>query len=163
MFGHAVRHELDDLDILIGSVDAAVLDAAIPLCILASGYIVIDVCKRWPIEADLRDIANRAAKSATHLPATEDEIYAYLSRIVFGFGRLDDVFQTEKTGRVPLYATANLLSKFSPGEKHWFEYLDQVWDAVETADRTKSTVLPALMYRVRAEAAQGARQSADQQ
>jgi hypothetical protein len=31
------------------------------------------------------------------------------------------------------------------------EYLDQIWSAAETADRTSLTVLPALMLRARKE------------
>jgi hypothetical protein len=35
----------------------------------------------------------------------------------------------------------------------WWEYLDQIWDAAETAERTSLTVLPALMLRARREPA----------
>jgi hypothetical protein len=48
-----------------------------------------------------------------------------------------------------LFATANLLLKFGPEGKDWWEYLDQIWDAAEVADRTSITVLPALMLRAR--------------
>ena len=54
-----------------------------------------------------------------------------------------------KAGMLPLLITANLLATFRPKEKHWWEYLDQIWDATETADRTSLTVLPALMLRAR--------------
>ena len=47
----------------------------------------------------------------------------------------------------PLYVIANLLLGFRPKDKYWWEYLDQIWDAAETADRTSLTVLPALMLR----------------
>ena len=50
---------------------------------------------------------------------------------------------------LPLLITANLLATFRPREKHRWEYLDQIWDAAETADRTSLTVLPALMRRTR--------------
>lgn len=53
---------------------------------------------------------------------------------------------------VPLYATASLLSKFTPADKEWWEHLDQIWDAAETAERTSLTVLPALMLRARRQA-----------
>jgi hypothetical protein len=43
---------------------------------------------------------------------------------------------------VPLFATANLLLSFCPHEKAWWECLDQIWDAAETADGTSPTVLP---------------------
>jgi hypothetical protein len=47
------------------------------------------------------------------------------------------------------YATANLLLTFCPQDKEWWEYLDQIWDAAQTADRTPLAVLPALMLRAR--------------
>ena len=52
---------------------------------------------------------------------------------------------------IPLFATANLLLTFRPKEKHWWEYLDQMWDAAENAERTSLSVLPALMLRARKE------------
>ena len=56
---------------------------------------------------------------------------------------------TEGIATVPLYATANLLLTFCPRDKDWWEYLDQIWEAAETAERTRITVLPALMLRAR--------------
>ena len=47
---------------------------------------------------------------------------------------------------LPLLIMANLLATFRPREKHWWEYLDQIWESAETADRTS---LPALMLRAR--------------
>ena len=59
--------------------------------------------------------------------------------------------QREGLVTVPVYATANLLLGFRPRDKHWWEYLDQIWDSAETAERTSLTVLPALMLRARKE------------
>ena len=87
----------------------------------------------------------------TRLDISEQEIYEYLSRVALGSEKLDDVFSAEGIATVPLYATANLLLTFCPREKDWWEYLDQIWDAAETAERTSLTVLPALMLRARKE------------
>ena len=119
------------------------------MCLLASAYIAIDVSERWPTDADLHEIANNAAQSVTQLDITEQEIYQYLSRVALGQEKLDDVFAAEGIATVPLFATANLLLTFCPHEKEWWEYLDQIWDATEVADRTNLTVLPALMIRAR--------------
>jgi len=70
-----------------------------------------------------------------------------LSRNALGSERLDQVFSEEGVATVPLFATANLLLTFCPHEKHWGEYLDQIWDGVETAERTSLSALPALMLR----------------
>jgi hypothetical protein len=149
MLGHAIRHELDELADVISSLDDKKLAACVPLWVFASAYIAIDVSGRWPTDADLRDIAARAAKSLTRLDISDQEIYEYLSRVALGPQRLDEVFPQGEIATNPLYATANLLSKFTPEEKEWWEYLDQIWDAAETADRTPLAVLPALMLRAR--------------
>ena len=150
MLGHAMRHELDDLAAMVQA-EANDVRASIPLCLIASAYIAIDVSDRWPTDADLREIAKNAAESATQLDITEQEIYEYLRRVALGSEKLDDVFSVAGLATVPLYATANLLLTFRPKDKHWWEYLDQIWDAVETAERTSLTVLPALMLRARKE------------
>ena len=80
---------------------------------------------------------------------TEQEIYEYLSRVALGPEKLDDVFSIEGLATIPLFATANLLLSFCPRDKEWWEYLDQIWDAAETADRVSLSVLPALMLRAR--------------
>jgi hypothetical protein len=149
MLGHAIRHELDDLAALIKTAGNETFVSSIPLCVFASAYIAIDVCERWPTEVDLREIAKHAAQSVTRLDVTEQEIYEYLSRVALGSEKLDNVFSVEGIAMVPLYATANLLLTFGPQDKDWWEYLDQIWDAADTADRTSLTVLPALMIRAR--------------
>src|ERR1700761_4480375 len=153
MLGHAMRHELDGLAEVIRAEGNDVVIGSLPLCLLASAFIAVDVSDRWPTDADLREIAKHASESATELDITEQEIYEYLSRVALGAEKLDDVFSDEGLATIPLFATANLLLTFSPGEKHWWEYLDQIWDAAEAAERTSLTVLPALMIRARKETA----------
>ena len=156
MLAHAIKHELDDLAALIHAVGDKTFLSAIDLCVFAAGYIAIDVCQRWPTEADLREIARVSAQSETHLDISEEEIYALLSRVALGSEKLDDIFTVEGVGPVPLYATANLLLTFFPKGEHWFEYLDQIWNAADTAERTSLKVLPALMLRARREAERAA-------
>jgi hypothetical protein len=149
MLGYAIRHELDDLAALTQAEGTETLMRAIPLCLFASAYIAIDVSDRWPTDADLHKIAKNASESATELDISEQEIYHYLSRVALGPEKLDDVFSIDALATIPLFATANLLLTFAPREKHWWEYLDQIWEAAETAERTSLTVLPALMLRAR--------------
>jgi hypothetical protein len=106
---------------------------------------------RWPSEPVLRKIAHNASDAATELDLEESDIYEYLSRVVLGSEKLDDVFAMPKAGMLPLLITANLLATFRPRDKHWWEYLDQIWEAAEVAERTSLTVLPALMFRGRKE------------
>jgi hypothetical protein len=148
MLGQAMRHELDALADTIQSVGNETFLSTIPLCLLAAAYVAIDVSgMRWPSDVVLRKIADNASKSATGLDISDEEIFQYLSRVALGPEKLDDVFSVEGIAMVPLYATANLLLTFCPRDKEWWEYLDQIWDAAETAERTSLTVLPALMLR----------------
>ena len=154
MLGHAIRRELDALADMIRSAGNETLRSAISLCLLASGYVAIDVSgMRWPNDVVLRKIANNASKSATGLDISDEEIFQYLSRVALGQEKLDDLFSAEGIATVPLYATANLLLTFCPREKEWWEFLDQIWDAAEAAEHTNLTVLPALMLRARRESA----------
>jgi hypothetical protein len=156
MLGHAIRRELDDLAALVRAEGSGALIASIPLCLLVSAYIVIDVAGRWPTDADTREIARHSSESATELDITGQETYEYLSRVALGAEKPGDVFSDQGVATIPLYATANLLLTFSPGDKHWWQYLDQIWDAAETADRTPLTVLPALLLRARKQPTQPA-------
>jgi hypothetical protein len=151
MLGHAIRHELDELAGVIRILGDEKFAACVPLWVFASAYIAVDVSGRWPADADLREIAARAAKSATRLDISEQEIHEYLSRVALGSQRLDEVFSDEGIGTIPLFATANLLSKFSPEDKEWWEYLDQIWDAADAAERASLSVLPALTLRAHKE------------
>ena len=152
MLGHAMRHELDALADTIQSLGNETFLATIPLCLLASGYIAIDVSgMRWPSDAVLRKIADNASKSATGLDISDEGIFQYLSRVALGSEKLDDVFSAEGIATVPLYATADLLLTFCPPDKDWWEYLDQIWDAAETTERTSLSVIPILMLRARRE------------
>ena len=101
MLGHAIRHELDDLADVIRAVGNESFLGSIPLCLFASAYIAIDVSERWPTDADLREIAKRATKSATRLDISEQEIYEYLSRVALGSEKLDDVFSDEGVAHDP--------------------------------------------------------------
>jgi hypothetical protein len=123
MLGHAIRHELEELASLIRAAGNEALLESIPLCLVASAYIAIDVCERWPADTDLHENAKNAAESVSGLDITEQEIYQYLSRNALGSERLDEVFSEEGVATVPLFATANLLLTFCParstGESTW--------------------------------------------
>jgi hypothetical protein len=159
MLGHAMRHELKELSAMVSDEGSETLLGAIALCVFASGYLAIDVCGRWPTEADLREIARGASQSSTQVNLAGSDVYEYLSRVALGAERFDVVFPASTAGLLPLLITANLLANFRPRDKHWWEYLDQIWDAAETADRTPVSVLPALMLRARGESARAAQET----
>jgi hypothetical protein len=154
MLGHAIRHELEDLAALIHAVGDATFVAVIDLCVLAAGYIAIDVSgMRWPTEEMMNRTAQHAAQSVAQSAArpdvSEEEIFALLSRVAFGSGKPDDITTDEGIGPVPLYATASLLLTFCPRELDWREYLDRIWNAYNAAEMIDKSVLPALMVQAR--------------
>lgn len=161
MLYHSIRNELDEVAEVAVSMGDKAYTVGIELCVLITGYITVDVCERWPIDADLREMARRCARSVTKLPVTEEDMYTFLSRVVFGVEQLDSVFSDqEKVVKVPLFTAANALLSFFPEGSHWQDYLDQIWDGVETASKTRDTVLPALEYQVRARKARAASKAA---
>jgi hypothetical protein len=148
MIGHAMRHELEELNAFIAAERDETVLGVIGLCVLASGYIAIDVCEQWPTEADRREIATKAA---IKLDVAESDVYEFLSRVALGDERLNDVFPMPKAHTLPLLIVADLLAAFRHREKQWWEYLDQIWDAAETAQQVRIAILPALMLRAHKE------------
>lgn len=160
MLGHAIRRELDELVDRVTAVSDQTYAECLKLCVVACGYIIVDVSGRWPLDVDVSEGARIAAESAAELPVAEEEIYEFLSRSVFGFEAIDAVFaEPLKVVQVPLFTTASLLSKFRPEALPWWEYLDQIWGSAEVADQMRVEVLPALTYRVKAESARAKRAS----
>jgi hypothetical protein len=115
---------------------------------------------QWPSEAVVRKIAHNAATAETHLHLNEPEIYDYISRAVLGSEPIDDVFFAVETAfTLPVLITASMLLTFCPRDKEWWEYLDAIWNAIESAAAVDMSVLPALMLRARRTAG-GAQESA---
>ena len=103
MLGHAIRDQLDLLADVIQAGGNKTFADSIPLCVLASAYIAINVAERWPTDADLREIAKNAAESGvTQLDISQQEIYEYLSRVALGSEPFDHVFSPEQQTLVPV-------------------------------------------------------------
>ena len=152
MLGYAIRRQSEDLDAVVHGTGDTTLAAVIRLCVRIAGYVAIDACQHWPAEADLRELAHRAETSVTRLDMSEEEIFEFLSRVAFGTDTLDDIVSAESVVSVPVNAVANLLLAFRPQGMEWTEYLDQIWNAYNAAEMIDTSVLPALMFRMREEA-----------
>ena len=112
--------------------------------------LAIDVSGRWPNDADIREVARSAVDPTTNFELSEPDVYDYLSRAALGAERLDDVFSSlPAAGSLPLLIAARLLVSFRPRGKDWWEYLDQIEAAFETAETIDLSVLPALTLRAR--------------
>lgn len=159
MLGHATRNELQELAALAAAEGDEMYLTGLRLCVPICGYIVVDTAGRWPAESDRRDAARRAARTGAAgspggPPLAEHDAYAFLSRAVFGFEAIDAVFaKREKVIQVPLFTAAGLLRSLCPEGLEWPEYLDRVWSAFDATEQMRSDILPALTYRVKADAA----------
>lgn len=150
MLGHAFRGELPELDAKIEAVgDEAYAVGTITLCLIAAGYIAVDLAGRWPTEADVREIARHITASSTKYQLNEQDVYDYLSRGALGFQPIQEVFpDPEQDYRLPVLITAQMLTAFRLGDgRDLWGYLDTVWNSVEAAERTDLSLLPALMLR----------------
>jgi hypothetical protein len=150
MLGHAVRGELAELDADIDAAgDEAYAAGTIALCLTAAGYIAVDLARRWPTEADIREIARHTATSSTDYQLREQDVYDYLSRGALGFQPIQEVFPDPgQDYRLPVLITAQMLTAFRLGDGHnLWGYLDTVWNAVDAAERADLSLLPALMLR----------------
>lgn len=149
MLGHAIRGEQAELEAAIEAAGDETYAVSIALCIIASGYIAVDLSGRWPTEADIREIARHAAATSTKYELREQDVYDYLSRSALGFEPVDGVFPNAGPAYgLPVLITAQMLVAFRLGDgKEWWEYLDSIWNAVNAAEQADLSVLPALMLR----------------
>lgn len=148
LLDHALHNRLDDVARGIAEAGPETYEHAAALAVQVAAYIVINAAERYPSAADLKKTASIAAESKTNLPIAEDDIHAFLSRMVFGTENGLAVFQgNEDAPLIPLYATANLILSFTPkGTKMW-NYLDVIESAIEAAEQARADTLPAFVYR----------------
>ena len=120
------------------------------LCVVVSRDIAIDAAGRWPTDADTREIARHTAASARGFDLSQDDVYAFLSRVALGGERMSDVIPSEQVGiLLPLQVASTLLLAFLPRDKHWWEYLDVIENALDAAEQADLSLLPALQLRAK--------------
>jgi hypothetical protein len=148
MLGFAIRNESDNFADGILEVGAAGYERFLVLAINVAGHVTVDAAERYPTDPDLKEIASIAGRARTHLPITEDEIYAFLSKVVFGPEKLDAVAEDrKKASLIPMYALANLMLSLTPRGMDQWTYLDVIESAIEAADNTNFGILPSMVYR----------------
>jgi hypothetical protein len=149
LLAHAIQAELPEVEAKIEAIGDETYAAGITLCMIAAGYIAVDVTGRWPTEADVREIARHTAASSTDYELREQDVYNYLSHGALGFKPIEEVFtDSEADYTLPVLITAQMLIAFRRGDNLGvWEYLDTVWNAVEAAEQADVSLLPALMLR----------------
>jgi hypothetical protein len=149
MIGHIIRKEFDELENEMRKLNNDIFEPALVLCVFAAGYIAVDVAERLPTEADLREIARHTSVSARGFELSQDDVFAFLSRVALGGEPIATVFPNLEVGvMLPLQITSTLLLAFRPKDKHWWEYLDVIWNMLNAAAKADMAVLPAMMLFV---------------
>jgi hypothetical protein len=150
MLGHAIRGELPDLAAVIQSVGNERYKQALGLCLIAAAYVAVDVSGRWPTDADVQEIARLVNERGTEVKLDQADVYDYLSGAALGFRSLPDALGDDVAAvTLPLLITGSMLFMFRPKGEKWWDYLDQIWSAYETAETVDVSVLPALQVRAR--------------
>lgn len=148
MLGYAIRNELDEFMSGITEVGPQRYEEFITLAIRVAGHVAVDAAERYPTDPDLKKTAQIAARSVTGLPVTEEEIYLFLSKVVFGRETLAAVAEDRgKASLIPMFVTANLTISLSPRGVNQWSYLDVIESAIEAADKINFGVLPSMVYR----------------
>jgi hypothetical protein len=144
----AIRGELQELGAQIQAVGGETYRHILALCLTAAAYIAVDVSGRWPTDADIRQIARNTVREETRLELGEEDVYDYLSGAALGFRPLAEAFGSDEAAALlPVLITASMLFTFRPKERKWWEYLDQIWNAYEVADRIDASAFPAVQVR----------------
>jgi len=148
MIGYVIRQEYDDLENEIRRIGNDTLLSAMELCIVVAGYIAIDSVSHWPIDAEVRGIAQHTAASARGFELSQDDVCAFLSRVALNGEPMPEVIPSAEVGiLLPLQVASTLLLAFLPQGKHWWEYLDVIENALDAAEQADLSLLPALMLR----------------
>jgi hypothetical protein len=175
LMGYAIRGELEDLAAQMYAYGDPMFRVLLGLSMTVAAYIMFDVCGRLPpTEADVRKIAEITmrnefladAREAAEDPeitmpftVSQDKVHDYLARAVFQYEDITTVFGPMEASTLPLFFTAAMVTAFRPAGMQWWEYLDQIWDAIEFAERTPLAVLPALHLRAHRVAKFGTRRA----
>jgi hypothetical protein len=149
MLGQAVRGELRELDKMIDTIGDEVYGTGIEYCILATAYIAIDLSERWPTDADVREMARHIASSSTDYALRQQDVHDYIARSALAGEPITDVFPAKDVDvKLPILITAKMLLAFrAPRDMDLWEYLDTIWNALNTAGSADMSMLPALLIR----------------
>lgn len=150
--GHVAHAEADQIEPTLAALDDDGRAEALGLCVAIACYVAIDVCERWPNDADVRQLAEDIATTGTtaeQLHLNSKEIYAYLSRTAFGLEPVEDVISDEATAtRMMVIVAQRAVLIYRPDkEKGWWEYLDVIEAAIDAASDLNPAVIPAAVLR----------------
>jgi hypothetical protein len=150
VLGNVPRVAADQIEAPLSEFDDRERAEVIGLAIIITGYVMVDACgSQWPVQSSVQRIAGSLATigdTAKRLQLDAEEIYAFLSRVVLGPERLEEVVPDEPAfTRLPIIVAQRALSVYSPKEMGIWDYLDRIESAIEIASALDASVLPAAV------------------
>ena len=150
---HAIRNEIEEMhEGLLRLTDEQIV-SCLGLCAFVAGYVAINACGRqWPDEDNLRRLAEGATTSnnAREFGLKAEDSYTYVKQVALRGQSVDTVLSPpENAGTLSFVITGHLLVAFGRADQHWWEYLNRIEEAMESALATDLDLLPALMLRSR--------------
>lgn len=150
--GHVAHAEVDQIEPSLAVLDEHELFEALGLAAAITCYVALDVSKgRWPNDASVRRMAADLAatgSTAERLHLDAEEIYAYLSRTVFGMESIGDVIPDGgKATNLMVIVAQRAAVVYSPKEMSTWDYLDVVEEAIDIASELNPAVIPAAVMR----------------
>jgi hypothetical protein len=154
-FGHVLRGELEDVPPVIASLqrDKNLAESLI-WCAAISGYVAIQACgNAWPADIAIHKVAESVegtTRAVGRFTLNAADVYAYLSRSVLGSEPVNQVFPSgEDAVNLPILITPSMLITFCPAELEWWQYLDKIEQATETAASIDAAnTYPAILLRI---------------
>jgi hypothetical protein len=146
------RVEEDQITTPLAVLDDEERTEALGLAIIVTSYIAIDACgSQWPTQTSVQRIAGALATKGTtakRLQLDAEEIHVYLSRVVLGPERMEDVIPDEPHfTRLPVIVAQRALAVYCPKGIGMWDYLDRIESAIEIASALDASVLPAAVMR----------------
>lgn len=150
--GNVPRVETDQVIKPLDALDDAERAMALGIALIVTCYVGVDACGgTWPNDGSIRQIAEDLATAGTtakRLQLDVEQIYAYLSRAVFGPERVEAVIPDEpQFTRLPIVVAQRALAVYSPKKVGIWDYLDRIESAIEIASAMDASVLPAAVMR----------------
>lgn len=148
----AVRIGKDEVPPTLAALDEQERTAVGALALTVTAYVLVAACgSQWPLQGSLEKIAETLATKSRKAREEEldpNQIYAYLSRIVFGRERLEDVIPDEPAyTRLPIVVAMEAIAAYAPEEMDIWDYLDVVEAGIEEAEALNERALPAAIMR----------------
>ena len=136
ILGAMLRDDVDTVEERVTALDkVGRFNDSLALVTRIAGAAALDMTNgERPADQWFTDVSRQLAElddGANSLTASEAD--SFLRRIVFDGERLDAVLPVEDAIRVPYVVTATLLASSGPEGRQWWEWLDFLESALETA------------------------------